>query len=139
MKNIFRANSYLNFLLKVEATLAEAQAEIGIIPKEAAAEIKKGLPLVKRQRVEEIESEINHDVMAVVKGLEEKVGDARRRRGERVQRPRDQPVGSEDVDPGDEPAASAAVARRKRRKRRGRRKRRRRRSGSVHGGRVGNV
>lgn len=76
MRNIFRANSYLNFLLKVEATLAEAQAEIGIIPKEAAAEIKKGLPLVKRQRVEEIESEINHDVMAVVKGLEEKVGDA---------------------------------------------------------------
>ena len=56
MRNIFRANSYLNFLLKVEATLAEAQSEIGIIPKEAAAEIKKGLPLVKRHRVEEIES-----------------------------------------------------------------------------------
>ena len=76
MRNIFRANSYLNFLLKVEATLAEAQSEIGIVPKEAAAEIKKGISLVKRDRVEEIEAEINHDVMAVVKGLEEKVGDA---------------------------------------------------------------
>ncbi|MEC8073494.1 MAG: adenylosuccinate lyase, partial [Candidatus Thermoplasmatota archaeon] len=34
------------------------------------------IPLVKRKRVEEIESEINHDVMAVVKGLEEQVGEA---------------------------------------------------------------
>ena len=76
MRNVFRANSYLNFLLKVEATLAEAQAEIGIVPKEAALEIRKGIKLVKRERVEEIEAEINHDVMAVVKGLEEQVGDA---------------------------------------------------------------
>ena len=53
MRNIFRANSYLNYLLKVEATLAEAQSEIGIVPKKAAAEIKKGLSLVKRERVEE--------------------------------------------------------------------------------------
>ena len=70
------ANSYLNFLLEVEATLAEAQAEIGIIPKDAAAQIRNGITLVKRERVEEIESEINHDVMAVVKGLEEQVGEA---------------------------------------------------------------
>ena len=76
MRNVFRANSYLNYLLKVEATLAEAQAEIGIVPKEAALEIRKGIKLVKRERVEEIEAEINHDVMAVVKGLEEQVGDA---------------------------------------------------------------
>ena len=76
MRNVFRANSYLNFLLKVEATLAEAQAEIGIVPKEAASEIKKGTMHVKRERVEQIETEINHDVMAVVKGLEEQVGEA---------------------------------------------------------------
>ena len=76
MRDVFRANSYLNFLLEVEAVLAEAQADMGIIPKEAAIEIRKGIHLVKRERVEEIEAEINHDVMAVVKGLEEKVGDA---------------------------------------------------------------
>ena len=76
MRDVFRANSYLNFLLEVEATLAEAQSDVGIIPKEAAIEIRKGIPLVKRERVEEIEAEINHDVMAVVKGLEEKVGDS---------------------------------------------------------------
>ena len=76
MRDVFRANSYLNFLLEVEATLAEAQAEIGIVPKDAAVQIRNGKPLVKRERVEEIESEINHDVMAVVKGLEEQVGEA---------------------------------------------------------------
>ena len=76
MRDVFRANSYLNFLLEVEATLAEAQADIGIVPKKAAADIRKGIPLVKRERVEEIESEINHDVMAVVKGLEEQVGNS---------------------------------------------------------------
>ena len=41
MRNIFRANSYLNYLLKVEATLAEAQSEIGIVPKKAAAEMRE--------------------------------------------------------------------------------------------------
>ena len=76
MRDVFRANSYLNFLLEVEATLADAQADVGIVPKEAATQIRSGIPLVKRDRVEEIEAEINHDVMAVVKGLEEKVGDA---------------------------------------------------------------
>ena len=76
MRDVFRANSYLNFLLEVEATLAEAQAELGIVPKEAADQIRNGIPLVRRERVEEIESEINHDVMAVVKGLEEQVGEA---------------------------------------------------------------
>ena len=76
MRSVFRANSYLKFLLEVEATLAESQAELGLIPDEAASEIRNGLDLVKRERVEEIESEINHDVMAVVKGLEEKIGNA---------------------------------------------------------------
>ena len=65
MRNVFRANSYLNFLLKVEATLAEAQSEIGIIPKEAASEIRKGLNLVKRERVEEIEAEIKQHLNLV--------------------------------------------------------------------------
>ena len=48
MRDVFRANSYLNFLLEVEATLAEAQAEIGIVPKDAAVQIRNGIPLVKR-------------------------------------------------------------------------------------------
>ena len=51
MRDVFRANSYLNFLLEVEATLAEAQAEIGIVPKDAAVQIRNGIPLVKRREL----------------------------------------------------------------------------------------
>ena len=76
MRSVFRANSYLKFLLEVEATLAEVQEEMGIIPKGAGSAIRNGLKDVKRERVEEIEKLINHDIMAVVKALEEKTGDS---------------------------------------------------------------
>ena len=76
MRNIFRADSYLGFLLDVEATLAEVQETKKIIPKNTSKNIRNATSLVKRERVEEIESEINHDIMAVVKALEEKSGDA---------------------------------------------------------------
>ncbi len=76
MRSVFRANSYLKFLLEVEATLAEVQEEMGIIPKGAGSAIRKGLKDVKRERVEEIEKSINHDIMSVVKALEEKTGDS---------------------------------------------------------------
>ena len=76
MRSVFRANSYLKFLLEVEATLAEVQEEMDIIPKGAGSAIRDGLKSVKRERVEEIEKSINHDIMAVVKALEEKTGDS---------------------------------------------------------------
>ena len=76
MRTIFRANSYLQTLLEVEATLAEVQESRNIIPKGTSKIIRNGITSVNRERVEEIESEINHDVMAVVKALEEKTGDA---------------------------------------------------------------
>ena len=34
MRSIFRANSYLKRLLEVEATLAEIQSDMGMIPQE---------------------------------------------------------------------------------------------------------
>ena len=76
MRSVFRANSYLQALLEVEATLAEVQESKNIIPKGTSKIIRNGITSVNRERVEEIESEINHDVMAVVKALEEKTGDA---------------------------------------------------------------
>mgnify|MGYP006083933533 CR=1 FL=1 len=76
MRTVFRANSYLNYLLEVEATLAEVQESKQIIPKGISKAIREGVKLVKRERVEEIEAEINHDVMAVVKALEEQSGDS---------------------------------------------------------------
>ena len=76
MRMVFRANSYLQALLEVEATLAEVQEEKNIIPKGTSSKIRNGISAVKRDRVEEIESQINHDVMAVVKALEEQSEDA---------------------------------------------------------------
>ena len=76
MRAVFRANSYLQALLTVETTLAEVQEEMRIIPEGNAKNIRNGMPKVKRERVEEIESKINHDVMAVVKALEEQSGES---------------------------------------------------------------
>jgi adenylosuccinate lyase len=76
MRTVFRANSYLRYLLEVEATLAEVQESKNIIPKGISKNIRNGVKLVKRKRVEEIEAEINHDVMSVVKALEEQSGDS---------------------------------------------------------------
>ena len=73
IKRIFSEESRLSYWLKVEATLAKAHAHVGNIPKEAAEEIasKASLQYVKLERVKEIEAEIRHDVMAMVKALAE--------------------------------------------------------------------
>ena len=76
MRAIFRADSYLEFLMEVEAALAEVQETIGLIPKNSSKDIRNAISKVTRKRVEEIESEINHDIMAVVKALEEKSGES---------------------------------------------------------------
>ncbi len=60
-------------MLKVEAALAKAEGEIGLIPKEAADEINKKATTeyVKQERVDEIERATNHDIGALMKALEE--------------------------------------------------------------------
>jgi adenylosuccinate lyase len=71
--NLFTEEKKLENWLKVEAVLAEVHAELGNIPKEAAEEIQKkaNLNYVKLERVKEIDNEIHHDLMAMVKGLAE--------------------------------------------------------------------
>ena len=77
MKNVWSQETRLKTLVQTEIALAKAEADLGIIPKSAAAEIEKALPLVKWERVDEIENEINHDMMAVVKAIAEQCkGDA---------------------------------------------------------------
>ena len=76
MRDIFRADSYLGFLMEVEATLSEVQESLDLIPKKSSIDIRKAITQVTRKRVEEIEYEINHDIMAVVKAIEEKSGDS---------------------------------------------------------------
>jgi adenylosuccinate lyase len=71
--NLFTEEMKLEKWLKVEAVLAQVHAELGNIPKEAATEInrKANLKYVKLERVKEIDKEIHHDLMAMVKSLAE--------------------------------------------------------------------
>ena len=73
MKAIWEQESKLQNMLKVEAALAKAEAEIGLIPKDAADEINKKATTeyVKQERVDEIEQATHHDIAALMKALEE--------------------------------------------------------------------
>jgi len=76
---LFTEEKKLENWMKVEAVLAQVHAKLGNIPKEAAEEIgkKANIKDVKIERVKEIDREIHHDLMAMVKGLAEQCdGDA---------------------------------------------------------------
>lgn len=71
MKEVWSEKSKLKKLLRVEVALAKAQADVGLIPARAAEMIAAAAPNVRAERVNEIELEINHDMMAVVTALSE--------------------------------------------------------------------
>ena len=73
MKNVWEEESKLQTWLTVEAALSKANAKLGIISEKAAEEISKkaDIKFVKLERVKEIEREIDHDLMAMVKALTE--------------------------------------------------------------------
>jgi adenylosuccinate lyase len=77
ISELFTEEKKLNNWMLVEAILAKAHAKLRTIPKEAAEEIDKARKKVKIARVKEIDREIHHDLMAMVKGLAEQCeGDA---------------------------------------------------------------
>lgn len=78
MKVIFSEENRLRILLSVEATLVEAHASVGNVPSTAPKAIWKAIKSgkVKLDRVKEIEAEIRHDLMSVVKALSEQSGDS---------------------------------------------------------------
>lgn len=82
MRSLYSERARLDRLLAVEAALARAHAGLGNIPKEAADEITRVAvdekDQVRLERVKEIEAEIRHDLMAVVRALTEQCGDAGR-------------------------------------------------------------
>lgn len=77
MRRIWDEENKLQKLLEVEAALARAHARLGNIPKESAEVISEraNIKYVKLERVKEIENEIHHDIMAVVKALTEVCGE----------------------------------------------------------------
>jgi len=76
MRKIWGEEEKLGKILMVEAALAKAEAEVGLIPEEAARKIASSINKVEIKRVKEIEDEIKHDIMAIVLALAEKSGEA---------------------------------------------------------------
>ncbi|MFH0817919.1 MAG: adenylosuccinate lyase [Candidatus Micrarchaeota archaeon] len=71
MNNVFDDSNILKKWLEVEIALANAHAKLGHIPTKAALDIKNAAGAVDPSRVKEIEAEIHHDLMAMVKALTE--------------------------------------------------------------------
>jgi adenylosuccinate lyase len=76
MRQIFEEENRLQKMLDVEAALAWAHAEVGDIPVEDARRIidVANTRRVKLSRVKEVESEIRHDIMSLIRALSEAAG-----------------------------------------------------------------
>lgn len=77
MREIFQANGLVQAWLDVEAALAEAQAEIGMIPAEAAAAIrtKADAKLIDIARVQAHGKETAHTLLGVLREYRANLGD----------------------------------------------------------------
>jgi adenylosuccinate lyase len=71
MKEIWDENFRIRSLFHVEAALAKAEEDVGLIPKGAAADIAAAAEVASPERAKRIEDEIGHDMMAVVKAMAE--------------------------------------------------------------------
>ena len=76
MLSIFEEENYAQKLLDVEAALAWAHAQVGNIPRDDAEKIAKmaSTEYVKLSRIKEIEKEIKHDIMSLVRAFAEVCG-----------------------------------------------------------------
>ncbi len=77
MGDLWTETYKLKTWLQVEIAACEAQAELGYIPTEAVEEIKAKANFDPK-RVQEIEAEVRHDVVAFLTNVNEYVGDAGR-------------------------------------------------------------
>ncbi|MDD3043190.1 MAG: adenylosuccinate lyase [Methanosarcinaceae archaeon] len=71
MKHVWSQENRLARIMQIEAALAKAEADVGLIPREAAEIIEESISSVRSERVNEIEEEIHHDMMAVVLAVSE--------------------------------------------------------------------
>jgi adenylosuccinate lyase len=76
VRALFTREARLRRALAVEAALAESEAELGMVPKEAAKEIRRAASdgSVQLERVDALERELRHDVMAISRALAEQAG-----------------------------------------------------------------
>ncbi len=80
VRELFSRGARLNRALRVEAALALSEAELGMVPADAAAAIDKAATLsqVSLERVDALERSLRHDVMAMTRALAEAAGPAGR-------------------------------------------------------------
>ena len=76
MKAVWSEETRLEKLLSVESALARAEADAGLFPAGDAGVIAEKVGAVTLARVNEIEDEIQHDVMALVLAIAEQCGDS---------------------------------------------------------------
>lgn len=74
IKKIWDLNSKFQYYLDVEIAVAEAYADYGTFPKEEIAELKKKAKF-DVERIDEIEAEVKHDVIAFLTCVNENLGD----------------------------------------------------------------
>ena len=74
MTKIWDLNSKFNYYLQVELAVCDAYAKLGTIPSEAAKEIREKASF-SVERIDEIEREVRHDVIAFLTCVNESLGD----------------------------------------------------------------
>lgn len=77
MKNIWELETKFAHYLKVELAVCEAYNEMGEIPDNALCEIKNRAKFDVK-RIDEIEKEVNHDVIAFLTNVNENIGESSR-------------------------------------------------------------
>ncbi len=77
MGRIWSEEAKFDSWMEVEVSAAEVMADAGIVPKEAAAEIRQKAAY-SIERIDAIEQEVKHDVIAFTQALAENVGEAGR-------------------------------------------------------------
>jgi adenylosuccinate lyase len=76
MRSVWSEENRFSCIVRAEAALARAGADFGLIPPTAADHIGRNAGEASLSRAKEIEAEINHDMMAIVKAIAEVCGDA---------------------------------------------------------------
>ena len=78
MKEIWSEEARLEHWLEVELAATDAWAELGVVPRDAAAELRTRAQPPTPARIAEIEAQTHHDVAAFVDAVAEQVGPAGR-------------------------------------------------------------
>lgn len=76
MRAVFSEENRFVCIVQAEIALARAGADFDLIPPAAASQIQENSLAASLARAKEIEEEINHDMMAIVRAIAEVCGDA---------------------------------------------------------------